>query len=153
MDDGARFEEAFEEIFYDILMPIAASLFEAEISPGGLAYEMILQQAILGAQVWYGMYSPKKYHRGMTLSNPGNIQIDHGDVEISGRDLSTDMSVKNISPNMWATAGFKMVNGQWRPGGDVYQFVQDVDISIDVPEDVRRECMAQALQSIFGTMG
>lgn len=142
---------AAEPVFLEMIGPIAAELFARELEPGGQAYEQVMQGAIAGAKMWYGMYRPVKYQRGYTLSDRGNIAITHSDVTVAGTSLSATMDVENNSPHIGYTAGFEMRNGKFRPGGDVLSMVpSSVKVKIDVPAGVVTQCAIQAMQAVSG---
>jgi len=146
MDAGAI--QAIKNMAWDLVMPYAAELFEAELSEGGTAYAMAEQSARMGVDAWYGMYSPKVYQRGMTLSS--GITIDHSGVSIDGHSLSASMVVGNTSPHIGWTGGFPMRNGKFRPGGDIYKFLHPAHVSIAVPESICEQCLEQAMRAYYG---
>lgn len=148
-DDMTMAVEAIKQAAMDLIMPYAADLFDAELSEGGILYAQVYQGALLGAEAWYGMYTPTVYHRGMTLTN--GMVVDHDGVQIEGHTLTSTLVVSNTSPHIGWTSGFAMWNGKFRPGGDIYKFVPpNVSCSIDVPKSICDQCLQTALHGFFG---
>lgn len=148
MDAGAI--QAIENMAWDLLMPYAADLFAAEISEGSAAYTMVEQGARLGVDAWYGMYSPKVYQRGMTLSS--GITLDYDGIRIEGHSLASSITVGNTSPHIGWTSGFYMRGGKFRPGGDIYKFLprSGIEVPIKVPESICEKCLEQAMRAYYG---
>lgn len=143
--------ESFKQVAIELGMQRAAAALVEAMSPGGKGYEQIMRGAIAGANNWYGMYSPKVYKRGYSLTDRGNIDISISGPTISGTTIEMSYDVRNISPHIGWTAGFMMRNGETRPGGDVLAMVPN---HIEIPwnpsaEDIK-DIVEQAQKILFG---
>lgn len=142
---------ALKEAIIQIGMAMFADKFETALSDGGELYEQIMIGAIASANTWYGLYKPKIYHRGYTLSQRGNIKIIHSEIQVSGTQLHSTVSVANVAPHAVYERGFEMVNHEWRPGGDLTGSVpSEVSMTWEPPADVVSDIVQQAAQAVFG---
>ncbi len=139
-----------EPIFNQMVMQWASAKFAEMLAPGGEVYMAIQGAAIAGAEAWYGMYSPKKYVRGMTLSMASNNPVSSGDVSASGGTLHATCHVQNTSPHAGYSYGFRMRGGAFRPGGDLMAMVPStMSVTIDVPDSVVQDFAARAIQAVL----
>ena len=143
--------EAAREVFLDFIAEYAKRVIDEALSPGGAQYEQIMAGAIASAMQWYGLYSPKVYHRHWTLSQRSNIMISHSEIQVSGTDLHTSVSVVNVAPHAVYEKGFVMPNGKVRPGGDLSALIPNsISIDIVIPPDVARVAYTEALAAVMG---
>ena len=149
--DMEEAKAAFVDAAVKIGMETAKGIFEEALSPGGELYETYMRRAILGGKMWYGMYKPKVYKRGYTLTDRGNIAINVGDIKIVGTRLEASVSIDNLSPHLGFTKGFDMPNGEHRPGGDVFAMIpSELSMKWEAPKEVLEQILSQAAQLVFG---
>ena len=138
------------ELFYTAIGPMVSAEIEKAFAPGGALYEQIVASSIGAASSWYGMYAPKVYHRGMTFTDPGNIQVSSGGITVTGQTWQGTWNVTNTSPHAGFSDGFPMRGGAFRPGGYIVangeHFTFDVSVDDSAAQDVFGNCVRQAIQ-------
>lgn len=145
--------EAANVVYEQMVGEYVAAQIEKEMSPGGEAYERIMNGAISGAIAWYGMYSPRVYQREYSMSSRGNIKIQCNVSANDGKVQGT-FSVENVSPHAVYSYGFYFHSSeglQYRPGGDLMANVpSEVTISVVIPQDVVDSMYRQAMSIVMG---
>jgi len=150
-DDMNNAMEAFWATVAQLAVEMAKEHFIEAVSPGGKVYEKLMAGAIAGAHSWYGMYRPRVYKRGYTLSDRSNIIITASEPEATGGGLRANITVENVSPHVGYTPGFLMFNGEYREGGDIMALVPpEVSEPWNVPQDVIVDILERAAGLVFG---
>lgn len=129
-----RIFEMAESIYRELKIPVIEREVNAICAPGGKLYSRIVNASVGVAMAWYGMYKPKVYERGWTLTDPANHVVTIKDVKSDGgTSWSASGNVANTSPHAGFADGFLMPNREFRPGGPVViqsgRFAEDIHLN------------------------
>lgn len=134
-----------EEFARQMMIPYIKGEITKQCSRTGIIGQQVIGDSVAAALEWYGMYTPKVYRRGMTLSNPDNISVGAGNIETDGHTGSAELLATNMSPHAGYSFGFPMRNGLFRPAGDVIAIGRHYSGHIDIPDDVLGPIWEQAM--------
>lgn len=136
-----------ESLYWQYIEPHIQQAIYDILQDGGAVYKQIEETMINSATEWYGMYTPKYYMRGYTLTDSSNIDISISDVQVSPTSWSAVATERNLSPHFHWTKGFPMRNGQYRPGADILADARAMNITVDIviPPAIKKACWQQAL--------
>ena len=141
--------ESADSIYRQLIIPYVRQAIMELCQPGGEIYTRIESTMIDSANEWYGMYTPTYYRRGYTISDPGYMDVEISNLDVSDTGGSVELKPKNNSPHFHWTRGFPMRNGLYRPGMDVLADADALtfDMVIHLPQQVLDSCMVQALST------
>lgn len=138
-----------ESLIREALIPLIIAAAQELFAPGGAIHSQILADSLSEASNWYGMYAPKKYVRGMTFTNPGNIAISADGISSDGYSWSGAWNATNMSPHAGWSDGFPLRGGGSRPGGYIVShdkhFTATITVAAGAVQGIVDQCVQQAI--------